>query len=405
MPASQADSVVNMVGVNTHVNWRTTVYAQDQRVMDLVRDLGVRHVRDRITKLAATRAAFSELAKSGVKVQGVCGALGDPQSMSEVMSEVVAGYSDPFSVFSGFEGLNEPNNDAVPWVDETRAKLRDLRIERDLRGLNRIPVIGPALARVNGGGVEGDTTEGQSTALGDLTDVLDLGNVHVYPRVQTPSADIDRFVAYQRLVCGNKPIVCSEGGYFTAMDYVGGAWPTPVDVVGTYLPRMVMEHWLRGTTRFFAYELMDRYDATNSDRLSSFGLVGVPSEDPAAPWTKKPGYRALKNLLSIMADPGGSHKVAGIPMTVTGGTDLRKGLFAKRDGSRYLAVWRDVSCYDALNRTLTPVQATTATLTFDTRRTVSVYSPTVSATPVASYAAATSVKLSVGGELLIARIG
>lgn len=404
LPAAPADALVDTVGVNTHFNWRYSPYGDTERVVAAIDELGIRHVRDRVTRQTATRQAFSGLARSGTRVEGVCGALGDPETMAAVMDEVVANYADPTEVFSAFEGINEPNNNGVPWVDETRAKIRDLHRERGLRGLQAVPIVGPALARVNGGGVEGDTTEGQSARLGDLTDVLDLGNIHVYPRVQTPSNDIDRFTAYQRLVCGQLPIVCTEGGYFNAMNYVGGAWPTPEDVAAKYLPKLIVEHWIRGTRRFFFYEFLDRYDPTNAERLSSFGLIGVPDQDPSASWRFKPGYVAVKNLLSIMADPGAPHSVRGIPMSVKGGTDLRSTLFAKRDGSRYLALWRDVSCYDAATRTRQEVPSETATLSFGARRVVTLFRPTVSGAPVRRFSRSTTVKLSVGDELLIAKI-
>lgn len=402
--AAQADRLVDTVGVNTHFTWRNTPFAQTGRVVEQLRHLGVRYVRDRITPRSETREAFRELASSGIRVVGHCGALGDPETMAEVMDEVVTTYPDPGAVFEAFEGVNEPNNDGVPWIEETRSKTEDLHRERNARGLEDIPIIAPGLARVNGEGPEGGTTEAQSAALGDLTEFIDLGNIHVYPREQTPSADIDRFTAYQRMVCGDLPIVCTEAGYFNAMEYEGGAWPTPEDVAATYLPKLVLEHWIRGTRQVYLYELLDRYDPSDSVRLSSFGLVGIPEPDPDAPWRLKPSYTAIRNLLAIMADPGEPHSVGGLPLAVEGGDDLRTALFAKRDGSRYLVLWRDVSSYDAKERNRLTVDEQVVTASFGTARDLSLYRPQESPDPTLQRSGVTSIDVPVADELLVLRI-
>lgn len=402
--ARRAESLAASVGVNVHLNFLTSAYADTDRVVDAVADLGVRHVRSRVSSLPAVRRGFTALERHRVKVQGVCGAFGDDQTMAEVLTGVVSSYDDPHAVFAAFEGINEPNNDGVPWIDETRAKTRDLHRERAALGLDRIPIVSPALARVTSGGVEGDDTASQAANLGDLSRYVDVGNVHVYPRLKTPGLDVDAFMAWQRQVTGDLPMVCSEGGYFTAMNYVGGAFPTPPDVCAVYLPRMLMENWVRGLRRSYVYELLDDYDPTNADRESNFGLLAVTGPDASAGWVPKPHYRALKNFLAIVGDRGRQVRPTGLRVAVTGVRDLRKVLVAKRDGTRWLLLWRGVSCYDPVSRERLACDARTATLTFTKRRRVTLYRPTVSAAPVHTYARAGSVRIPVAEELLIARI-
>jgi len=67
-------------------------------------------------------------------------------------------------------------------------------------------------------------------------------------------------------------------------------------------------------------------------------------------------------------------------------------------------LWRDISCYDALTRTRLPVPKQPVTLTFTKRRKVSLFRPTKSAGVLKEFAAATSVKVPVAAELVIARI-
>ena len=399
----QSDLLVDSIGVNTHLTWRSTGYLDADRVLASLQDMGIRHVRDRIVPSGQLRAVLNRFAAEGVRVQGICGALGDPQTMDQVMAEVKAGYRRPLEVFTAFEGINEPNNDGVPWVTETREKTAELFSARGRAGLSSVPIVAPSLARVNDAGVEGSSTPEQADSLGDLSDLVDLGNVHVYPRQQTPSADIDRFIAYQRSVSGKSPVVCSEAGYFTAMNYRGGAWPTPESVVSSYLPRLVLEHWIRRTRRVFLYELLDRYDPGNSDRLSAFGLLGIPSAEPSASWREKPAYGALKNLITLLADPGRAHRPAKLDLEIEGGKELRSARFAKRDGSHYLALWRDVSCYDAANRRSISVAEKDVRVKLGRRCAVSVFEPTTSAEARDQSARTRDLRLSVGHDLVIAR--
>ena len=401
--AKPAESLASAVGVVNHFHFGTTVYAQTDRVVEAIADLGVRHVRNRIASTAGTRAGFRELTRIGVKVHGVCGAFGDRENMAHVMTEVARSYSDPYETFSAFEGINEPNNNSGrAWVAETRLKTRDLFLERNRFGLSGIPIVAPALARVSVRGTEGADTGEQSRTLGDLTPYVDYGNIHVYPRGLHPSTDIDEFMGYQRAVCGDLPMMCTEGGYFNASHYQGGAHPTPEEVTATYLPQQVMEHWIRGNRRFFVYELLDDPDPAGNEREAHFGLVGL--DTARGPWRPKAQYQALKNFIAILGDPGGSHDVGGMPLRVSGPPDVRWALVAKRSGARYVVMWRGVDVYDPRHRRAVHVDSQPVTLTFDGEKKVKLFQPTHGRGAVAVHRDVRKVDIPVGGELVIARI-
>jgi hypothetical protein len=401
--ARPAEALASSVGVVSHFNFADTVYGQTDRVVEAIGELGVRHVRNRIALTTPNRVGFTELTRMGVKVQGVCGAFGEDQPMSAVLDEVVRRYDDPYATFSAFEGINEPNNNGRAWVEETRAKTRDLFLERNRRGLTRIPIVGPSLARVSGGGVEGGATGAQSRALGDLTQFIDYGNIHVYPRALPPSADIDEFMAYQRAVSGDLPMMCTEGGYFNAMGYHGGAFPTPEDVAGKYLPQQVMEHWVRGNRRFFVYELLDDPDTSGTDREAHFGLVGVESRRGGT-WRPKPQFEALKNFISILGDRGDAHHVGGMPLGISGPSDLRSAVVAKRTGARYVVLWRGVKAWEPSTRRVLHAESQAVTLTFEGDRRVRVYHPSQARQASSVHRGVRSVKVSVGDELVIVKV-
>lgn len=404
MPAAQAESLAASIGVVTHLHFTKTVYGQTDRVVDAVTDLGVRHVRNRIGKTDRLRAGFAELARRGVNVQGVCGEFGDSQTMFEVFDEVIRSYPDPAAIFSAFEGINEPNNNGVPWIDETRAQTRALFLQRNARGLSHIPIVAPALARVPSGGAEGRDTEQQSANLGDLSEYVDFGNIHVYPRGLQPSTDINAFMRYQREVCGDAPIMCTEGGYFTAKKYKGGAFPVSPGAAGTYLPRQIMEHWTRGNERFFVYSLLDEYDRTQAYRPSNFGLLEVTSDGPGGTWTPKPHYYSIKNFVKILGDRGEAHDVGGMNLSVKGIPDLRTALVAKRNGARYLAMWRDVLCFEPRSRRSVHTKRKRATVTLPEEHVVKLYHPSQSHKPTDRLGRVSSFTVPVQDELVICKI-
>jgi hypothetical protein len=401
MRARPAESLADAFGVVVHFHFQESAYAHVERVVDTVLDLGARHVRSLLSRLPSTTAGFRALADGGVAIEAVCGTFGSSETMNSILRRAVDQYDDPTTVFSAFEGINEPNNDGLPWVAETRRKVQGLHDARSLYGLQDVPIVAPSLARVNSGGVQGGDTEGQSQALGDLTEWIDRGNIHVYPRGRQPSTDIDEFVEYQRAVCGDLPIRCTEGGYFTAENYVGGAFATPEQVVRQYLPRQLLEHWTRGVDRFFCYELLDDPDPARAEREASFGMLAVAGAGADDVWTPKGQYDAMRNLLALLSDPGAGTPPDSLRMLVTPcDADLRNVLLAKRDGTFLLLLWRDVSIYDPTTDRLIEVEPRNVRVALAEAARLQVFYPSTQRDPLRIVGPAASIEIPVSGELV-----
>ena len=372
-----ADALVESFGVVVHLQFRDSVYAAHGQVEYWLTLLGARHVRNRLSVQTEVLDAFGRFADAGIKVQAVCGAFGDAQPMDLLMRQVRSRFPDPTAVFSAFEGINEPNNRGVPWIAETRDKVLELHAARADHGLVDIPIVAPALARLASGGVEGADTWEQAGNLGDLSPYVDFGNMHVYPQGLQPSVDIDLYTGSARRVCGDKPVMCTEGGYFTAPAYSGPSKPVPSAVAAAYTPQLILEHWNAGTSRFFRYELFDDPGFGDADREANWGMVQwaeLGGLDLALP---KLDFLAVRRLLAAFADPGPSFTPEPLSMTLTGTPDLRSAVFAKRDGTHLVCLWLDRPIYDPVSRR--PTQgltddAATAELSFDTARAVTVES-------------------------------
>jgi len=344
----RADDLVNAFGIDIHLNHQSSMYGNHSEVAKWLGKLGVRHVRSRLSLLPSVLDAFEDLAQQGIKVQGTCGALGDPQTMGEIMGTVKHRYNDPHRIFSAFEGINEPNNDGVRWTDETRTKTRGLHAARANHGLTNIPIVAPALARVTSGGVEGNTTWEQAGRLGDLSSSVNYGNMHVYPRGLPPSTDIAYFRSCSRRVTGWHDIMCTEGGYFTAMGYQGGPNPVPEKVAAVYGPQALLEHWIAGTKRFFRYELLDDPYPSSTDREGTLGMIRTGSV-----WTPKPDFAPMRHLLQAFSDRGPKFTPRPLEMSLADRpANFRSALFARRNGVRVLAMWLDKPIYNPGTRNM-----------------------------------------------------
>ncbi len=343
---SPAHALVNAFGIDIHLNHQKSAYGNHAQVAHWLTKLGVRHVRSRLSLLPGVLDAFEDLASRGIRVQGTCGALGDPQSMDSIMRTVKSRYTNPGKVFAAFEGINEPNNDGVPWIDETRQKTQDLFAARAKYGLTGIPIVAPALARVTNGGVQGDTTSEQAANLGDLSQYVDFGNMHVYPQGLQPSNDIGYFRGCSRKVTADHRIMCTEGGYFTAMGYHGGPNPVPEKVAASYAPQALLEHWIAGTTRFFRYELLDDPSPSSTDREGTLGMIRT-----GGTWRPKPDFAPMRHLLHAFADQGPAFAPRPLDINITGRPwGFRHAVFAKRNGQHIIAMWLDRKIYDPRSR-------------------------------------------------------
>jgi hypothetical protein len=399
-----AEDLAASFGVVIHLHFESSVYGDSHRVIQQIADLGARHVRSRLALQPEVHASFAQLASNGTQVHGVCGAFGDPQTMHDIMSSVAQSYADPQSVFSAFEGINEPNNNGVPWISETRTKTHDLFVARNQFGLDAVPIVAPALARVASGGVQGKVTQTQSANLGDLRPWIDKGNIHVYPRGLKPSTDLDEFITWERQVCGHDPIYNTESGYFTAVNYSGGSFPVSEDAARQYVPRLVMENWIRGIRRFFLYELLDDVDASGANREAHFGMLSVSGSGPGAVWTPKPHYEAMKNFLNLLGDRGAGSSGANLTCTLRGGPDLRSTMVSKSNGFHYLCLWRDVNVYDPVSRRDLTVAPRSVKVDLPSVATVTEYRPSSSATAVATVPNVSTFSVPIAGELHICEI-
>ncbi|MBJ7357704.1 fibronectin type III domain-containing protein [Nocardioides sp.] len=392
LPAVQArpaDSLVDSFGVAIHTPYLDTPYADTARVTQALTDLGVRHVRDNLNlSVPQSFAAMRQIASAGIRFDLIMGRPGSWQTPQKLVEAIAAEL--PTGVVESLEGANEYNLDehAVDWVLELRTHQQQLWEAANANPVTAdLPVLAPALGMRTG-----------FDQIADLGQYADYGNAHLYPGGRPPSWGIDELTQLEAIVVPGKPVMYTESGYHNATNTTSGHRPTPEPVVGSYAPRLLLEHYLRGTARVYNYELLDeRADPGLTDHEAAFGLLRHD-------FSPKPAYLALKNLLGLVADPGPAFSPGRLAYTVDGATsDLRQVLVQKRSGEFVLLLWRDQSLYNPSTGEQRTVPPRAMTVRLDERARVAVHVPSAGSAPVAS-GAGTSVPLSMAGEVVALRI-
>jgi hypothetical protein len=389
--ASGADTFVDSIGVNTHTFYSDTAYGDFEAIKAKLAELGVRHIRE---NLALDRPdqyeGLNELATIGVKSTLI---LGEPSEEASNLDEMISIVSTNLGgAVDAVEGPNEFDMRGHPnWAAELREYQQRLygAIKAD-PSLAALPVIGPSIVQRT-----------HQEALGDISSVLDYGNIHPYPYGEPPEGNLSSYLGRAAANSGAEPVIATESGYHTALNWGGEHPPVSEDAMATYIPRIFLDYFGRGISRTFSYELVDeKPDPANADREENFGLLRND-------FSPKPAFVALRNTIAILADPGPAFAPESVDYSVGGSrADLRQVLLQKRDGSFYLALWRATSVWDPGSKTALDPPSEAVTLSFDRQlKSAQRYLPNVSveSSPVSLHGDK-PLTVNVGPQVVILRL-
>lgn len=392
-PVRPADSFVDSIGINVHMNYRDTVYRDAPRLIDKMAELGVRHARDGLSwDTEYAYGVFNRMADRGIHTTFI---MGEPRERADTLEELLAVLRTKVPrAAEAVEGPNEYHHrENPPWHEELRNYQRRLysRMKNDPT-LPRIPVLAPSLV-----------TWQDHAEVGDLRDAIDFGNKHPYAGGEMPEANLDQELSVAARVSGDLPIHVTESGYHNALATTRGHRPTSEAATATYLPRMFLEHFRRGVPRTFSYELIDLWpDPAKSNQEANFGLLRND-------YSEKPAFRSLKNLIALLADGGGAHQVAPLDFTIPDApADLRKLVLQKRDGSYYVVLWRAVRIWDPVARKPVAADRRTATLqlagTLPAGSQAEIFSPSTTAQRLGTAPVAGGIPVSLGADPVVIRV-
>jgi hypothetical protein len=98
------------------------------------------------------------------------------------------------------------------------------------------------------------------------------------------------------------------------------------------MPRLHLFLFNHGMWRAYSYAFIDAATG-GSDKEDNFGYLRSDG-------TPKQSFYAMKNLITLLKDPGGRFIPAPLSYTISGNTtNMQEVLLQKRDGSYYLALW------------------------------------------------------------------
>ncbi|MGK7902423.1 MAG: hypothetical protein AB4352_13595 [Hormoscilla sp.] len=329
--ARSASEFVDSIGVATHLNYVDTAYRNYEEIIKpRLQELGIHHIRDGFPLKAKTaRRKLQDLATIGIKstmimdpwwIKTPAAAL-ELAKLASASIEAVEGPNE-WDVHKKliYNGENFPDG-----LRNFQAELYEaIKGDRETRHLD---VLAPSIA-----------LWWNAKKLGGVK--CDMGTMHSYPGGKAPTHNLDsKWIPATRLVCETKPIVATESGWHNATDDEKALHPGVSErASGKYVPRLYLEYFNRGIDRAFIYELIDEWDRKNQE--SNFGLL----RNDGSP---KPAFKALKNLITLLSDPGDSFSPGYLDYALSGDTkDIHHTLLQKRDGRFYLILWQEVSSFD-----------------------------------------------------------
>lgn len=339
--ATHADMLADSIGVNTHMNYDGTPYvSKADAIIQLLKDAGIRHVRDGCTAAFPSQAAYDKMRTAGIKGMlivdprywGFNGNPGGtynptPQQMVSARDFVKArgAFVERMETINEFDGSGRPT-----WLADLQKFTADMvNLFNADASTAPIPWVGPSLI----GGTPNATFPD-----------CDYGNVHPYtdwsngPTPPTVQHLVGEVQSRGKMTPG-KPVIASESGYPTGTSKRACS-PT---LQAKYVLRQYLVSFLTflqtGSCRWnYLYEFAD--EGTNAaDFERVFGIVDFNAQP-------KPAYTALKNLIALVADAGAAFTPGKLnySLTFTGGQQF---LLGKRDGSFVIVAWLDGSSTDA----------------------------------------------------------
>ena len=392
--ARSADGFVESIGVNVHLGYSDTAYVRHDVVQKKLTRLGVRHIRDGLFPHRPDMyQAFRSLARHGIKTDLIVGdplrrwTIGPLSSQLDLIKKENLG--------DAVESLEGPNEYDIQGGKEWEPVLREYqrRFYSEVKSdpvLKRYPVLGPSLVR-------GPSYGG----LGDVSGSLDYGNIHPYPGGERPdgqNSDLDQQLGRATKNSRSKPVQVTETGYHNGVRSASTHLPATERAAAIYMPRLFLDYYRRGVSRTYSYELLDqRPDPKRLDSEANFGLVRND-------YSEKPAYTAIRRTINLLSDPGPRFKTSGLDYSISG-PGVERMLLQKRDGTFYLALWRNESVWSPGARKAVRASSNGVRVSLGRRaRTIVVYRPSDSGKPVKTSPNTRSVSLDASPSVAIVKI-
>jgi trimeric autotransporter adhesin len=409
-PAQRAGQFVEGIGVNQHLNWSGTPYADANKEAQELAYLGVTLVRD-APPYGATMSDYRTLAGLGIRFNfvttnagaDVAGTLqADLSGVVELLQAV------PGSVVS-VEGPNELNGQIVylngsPSSNPITGAEIVQTVSQGVRGnatltAHGVKVVNVSITNGIGGWLE------YVVGLGVLSPFVDHANWHTYfSGGAQPATNIASMFKDGAMSAPGKPVVFTETGYFTAYQDSSGWGGVDEQTQAKNTLNLLADAYKGGVVQTYLYELMDgAYNPSLTDIENTWGLFHADG-------TPKPAATAIRNLTYVLHDPAAdaltfaphalNYSISNMPMQ---GNSL---LLEKSGGTFELLVWNEAPDWDPTTKS--PITGKPTNTTVDLGQvfgSVKVFDPTQSSDPIQTMNGARSVAITLTDHVLIVEAG
>ncbi len=402
--AKSANNFIDSIGMTTNFTYPDTPYLSSfAKVKQKLLELGVRHIRDGVARESYKYEPMRDLCNSGIRlhtgvgerVEGYGGPVGFNKNdyTLNVIKDYYSGCVESLEKGPNEYDINHGSDS--DWGNTLRRYVEVVykKIKSD-PVLKNLPVVGPSVAYYN---VE---------PVGDISAVLDYGNLHSYPGGSQPTTGLQPNIDFTRVVSGTKPYYVTETGYHTAINNdseVDAGWAqrgVSENAAAKYIPRLFAEYFGQGIPRTYLHYFLDRFpDPERDNQEDNFGLLRNDLSE-------KPSYVSLKNTIALLKDSGGASASGGLSYSLEGDlTDIHQLLLQKQDGSFYLIVWQEVPSYDYASKSDINHNRSKLTLKLGTQvGKAETYLPLNGTAPLNTYTGVSSINLEVPDHLLIVKL-
>ena len=388
-----SDTFVNSVGVATHFTyWDLLPYGNNvNSTVASIKAGGFRFIRDGLsvdTDQGSNNrywGVLKQLTQEGIKLvlvtqpaylgnqRWVTPPYANQSNIDTAVNRIGA------SGILAFEGPNEVDNNNGNWggIPAYGANTRQYMASM----YARVKQIAPSVTVI---GLTTTSAYG-SSFIGDISNSMDAGTLHPYPDGVVPTSALASTESNSSVLnAARKPWWVTETGYYTSPNATQGVYQPGISEAaqGKYVDRIYLDYFNAGIVHTSVYEIIDEHvDMANAE--ANYGLM----HNDGSP---KPAYNALKNLLGLLADPGGAYSAGSLNYTLTGTTStIRQSLFQKRDGRFYLILWNDVQTYDTQAKRDRSNATVPVTVTLAAAHNMSVYQPYTQAVAMSTTSAST----------------
>jgi hypothetical protein len=390
--AKDAQTFVDSIGVNTHINYFDRLYGNFDLLRQRLEESGIRHVRDGavLQNDSYNRLVYGRwrtLAAFGVKFDMCFDPRGsikqpNPEQISRLLN--LAGGS-----VESIEGPNELDISKKPaWIDLSHNYQQALyAAAKQVPAAAGLEFIGPSMAFVK-----------NAQRVGDISAFVTRGNLHTYAAGGMPDDLYAKQAQQAAAMYGNKRLIVTETGYHNAMGN-RGSQPSISEAAGAkYIPRLFFQSFNAGIEKTYLYEFFDEgNDPAQMNQEFHFGLVRYDG-------SPKPAFVAMRNLISILRDSSrGAVSSGTLSYEIQGDSkNVAHTLLRKHNGAYYLIIWQEVSSFDTKTQTDLVVPTKHETISFPKPlRHINFYDPMKNATPIQTWTKAGKLDLEIPDHVLI----